>query len=358
MKKQLMILSILLVSMTVGCNTTNESSEILQSPTEVSSEIHQPPTDLVNEIMTEVETSEMVNSFARPAPSPFWQTASFDYLNFEEAVLEAATHIVVARYAGSRPFGDEHTEFEFIVLDEILGETTERIFIFAQHMHAYVFGYTHEVEYRPGDLSFETGVDYLLPLINTDSVDSIVKRDGDRFVFVRQIVIDLDDPSNSMMYSEYLDDHIEGIDLDETTLAEEIISFVEELAEEIEAEDRFEHIIIDSNDINEILANSPYVFIVEIGEAMRLSHEQEVTIWRLNDIYFATIVESLKGGVNGLSEVVITFPPDAVFPGEQHIVAVQPIEEGRNDRYLPTSRYGLFSMDQLEEIREILANSE
>ena len=309
------------------------------------------------EIMTEVTTpTEVVYSFVRPAPNPFWARASFDYLNFEEAVLGAATHIVVARYAGSRPFGDEHTEFEFVVIDEIFGETTERIFIFVQHMHANVFGHTHDVEYRPGDLSFEAGVDYLLPLIHTNSVHSLIERDGDRFIFIQQIVIDLDNPTNSMMYNESLDDHINGIDLDEEIVAEEIIAFVEELAEEIEIEERREIIIIDSDDIEEILVGSPRVWVVEVAEPISLQREQQrPPIWVSYDLYYVNVMELLKGEIVG-TEQRIVFPTDSVLSGEQHIVAVVEIpDSGFHDL---TSLYALFSMDQLEEIREILANSQ
>lgn len=338
MKKQLTIVSILFALTLMGCTIDMEN--------DFSNESQLQYNDLVNEI--EIETVTEV-----AAPSAMLETASYEYLNFEEAVLESATHIVVAQYVGSRPFGDENTEFEFIVIDEILGETTERIFVFVTHMHAHVSGHVYEVEFVPGDLSFELGVDYLLPLINTDSVDSIVERDGDQFAFVRQIVIDLDDPSNSMMYSEYLDDHIEGIDLDETTSAEEIISFVEELAEEIEAEGRPEILIIDSADMTEILIGSPHIWIVEINGAWRLSHEQSVTTWVSNDIYYANVVEVLKGDAIINEEWLVVFPPDSVFTGERHIVAVvNNFPEA--SFYDLTSRYGLFSMDQLEEIREIL----
>ena len=279
--------------------------------------------------------------------------AEYEYFTFEEATLEFATHIVIAQYVGSRSFGDLHREFEFEVLDEILGKTTERIFVFLQHIETK--GYMRSI--NQGDLSFEVGVDYLLPLINTDSVDSIVERDGDQFAFVRQIVIDLDDPSNSMMYSEHLDDHIEGIDLDEETTVEAIISFVEELAEEIEAEGRTEIIIIDSDDMGEIFAGSPHIWIVEIGEPIRLAHEQAVTTWVSNDLYYTNIAEVLKGDGAIGDERLVVFPPDSVFTGERHIIAVvNNFPEG--SFYDLTSRHSLFSIDQLEEIREILADSE
>ena len=291
---------------------------------------------------------------------------SLDYLNFEEAVFEFATHIVVAQYVESQPFGDFHTEFEFVVIDEILGETTERIFVFLYHTKAHVHGHENEVFYLSGDLSFEPGIDYLLPLINTNSIDSIINREGDEFIFISQIMIDLDDPSNSNIYSENLDDHIEGIDLDEHTEIEEIISFVEEIAEAIEAEDRFEHIIIESSDMEEIINGSPYVWIVEINEVWRLADEVGPRATRRNDLYYVTIIDALKGGKNvtlkgGTIEapiVAMAFLPDVVFLGERHVVAVQPLAEDDRGAFLFTSRYGLFSLDQLEEIEAIIAEQQ
>ena len=50
----------------------------------------------------------------------------------------------------------------------------------------------------------------------------------------------------------------------------------------------------------------------------------------------------------------MTFMPDEVFPGEQHIVAVQPLAEDDLGWFVPTSRYNVFSMDQLDEIISIL----
>ena len=317
-KKQCMLLSLLFVLL--GCNLANPNQETI----------------------AEIDVSDTSD----------W-SAEYEYLTFEEAVLEFATHIVVAQYVESRPFGDEHTEFEFVVVDEILGETTERIFIFVTHMDAHVYGHHYEVAFMPGDLSFETGVNYLLPLINSDSVHSVVYRDGDQFAFVMQIAINLDDPSESVMYSEPLDDHIENLTLDEETAVYEILDFVEDLAEEIEEIGRFEPIIIDSSDMREIIEGSPYVWVVEIGEAIRLSHEQAITTWVSNDLYYVYVSRVLKGSELSEGERMIVFTPDSVFPGETHIVAVAHIPE--SSFHDLTSRYGLFSIDQLEEINAIIS---
>lgn len=285
--------------------------------------------------------------------------ASYDYYTFEEAVLEFATDIVVAQYVESQPFGENITVFEFVVTDRILGEATDRIFIYATHnISAHVGTHERVVSYIPGDLSFVSGVDYLLPIRNINSPHSAIARTEDSFVFIRNIVIDLAEPSNSGMYSEPIDYHIVGMTFSEETMLEEIIVFVEDLAVQIEATERWERVFIRSEIMEDIIKGSPYVWVVEINEPLRLSEEQSVTDWGLTDIYYVTIIESLKGDVNGLmNEFLITFTADTVFYGEQHIVAAQPISKDAIDWFVFTSRNSLFSLDRLDEIRAILATA-
>jgi len=73
--------------------------------------------------------------------------ASYTYLTFEEAVTEFATDVVIAQYVGSRPFGNHSTEFEFIVLDRILGNAPERIFVYTlNNLSAHVSGGEYDAE--------------------------------------------------------------------------------------------------------------------------------------------------------------------------------------------------------------------
>ena len=263
---------------------------------------------------------------------------SFDYFTFEEALLEFATDIVIVQYASSRPFGYNLTEFEFIVLERILGDSTDRILV-------------REVSHWGGGLEFSHGVDYILPLMRANSPYLNIDDDRDRFVFLRNTVIDLEEPVNSVMYSESLDSHVGTTNLVESTSAEEIISFVEAIAEQIQNKQRRELIFTHSEEIQDIIDASPYVLVVEVNAPFRLSYEQTVNEGGLTDLYYVNVVQSLKGDFNG--EAVIAFSADTVFTGEKHIVAVQSTREGSNWFFF-TSRNSLFSINQLDEIMLIL----
>ena len=277
----------------------------------------------------------------------------YDYLTFEEAILEFATDVVIAQYVGHRAFSEEVTEFEFIVSDRILGNAADRIFVYLRAVNANVSGGGTHVYYNPGDLAFVSGVNYLIPLTAINSPYAKTHEDG--FVFIRNIVVNLDDPQSSMMYSESLHHHIEGINFNSRSLSREMIEmYVDELTEDIDSPSG----IIRSEVMEDILLNSPYVLVVEINEAFRMSHQQGVRDFVLTDIYNATIVQVLKGDTevgNKDGEFAVIFFADTVFPGEKHIVAVNPIEAG-SPWFRFTSPHSLFSMNQLDEILAILGN--
>jgi len=280
----------------------------------------------------------------------------YEYRTFEEALLEFATDVVVAQYVGHRPFSDNLTEFEFIVSKRILGDAADRIFVYVRHTDATVFGSERSVLYNPGDFTFVPGVEYLLPLTAINSPYAMTHEDG--FVFILNIVIDLEQPQNSIMYSESLYHHAEGLDFNSRNISrEQIESYVGELTRDITPPRG----VIRSESIEDIVLGSPHIFIVEINHPLRLSGAQLVTDVMLTDIYYVTIVEVLKGEIvlsDDLADpdggFLITFFADTVLPGERHIVAVRPIEEG-SPWFDFTSRNSLFRMDQLDEIMLILS---
>ena len=265
----------------------------------------------------------------------------------EGALLAFVTDIVIAQYVGSRPFGQNWTEFEFTVSERILGNATDRIFVFFDH----TFGSGSEANQA---LTFRPGSDYLLPLRNSNSPYSNQHNNADHFLFIYSMMMNSESPLDSMMYREILNDRVVRMSFDEGASSQEIISFVKELAEQIEDKGRWETVFIHSTAIEDIIKGSPYVWMVEIGEPLRLSHEQSVTDWGLTDIYHITVIQSLKGDINLGDELVMTFFADTVLPGEQHIVAVQPLAEDDNWWFRFTSRNSLFRMDQLEEIMQII----
>ena len=275
--------------------------------------------------------------------------ALYEYLTFEEALLRfPPTDVVIAQFVEQRPFGESLTEFEFVVSDRILGNAADRIFIYAERRDACVMGGT--VRYIPGDLTFAPETDYLLPLIGARTPYSLTHDDS--FSVIRNIVIDLDNLTNSIMYSEPLAEHTEVLNLNSRSLSRyAIIDFVEELTRGNAPGRDF----IRSEAIEDIVHGSPNIWVVEINEPRRLNAEA-VTDWMRTDIYHVTVTQVLKGdgAVAAGEEVVMIFFADTVLPGEQHIVAVDSLREGGSSSYSFTSRDSLFRMDQLDEILGIL----
>ena len=279
--------------------------------------------------------------------------ASYDYVTFEGA-LEEVNDVVIALCMDYRPFGENFTEIEFVVLEWIVGEprATEgdvnRIFVYVDnHLDAFVEG--GGVDFQSSMLTLLHGTDYLLPLHRTGGPYSITPDNSFRFGN-GDIVINLDIPENSVMYSEPLSNHTTELNLHGGMSRDEIIAYVKERTEGNPPRIRD---FIRSEDIEDIINESPYVWIVEINEALRLT--SGTSVWMSTDMYYVTIIEALKGGYDVHDELMIVFFAGTVFPGERHIVAVEPIDDGR-DWFDFTSRNSLFSMDQLDEIMEIVGD--
>ena len=279
--------------------------------------------------------------------------ASFMYMTFEEAITEFATDVVVAQYVGSRPFGVNLTEFEFIVVDRILGYAGDRIFVYSNNnVSADVFGASESVVYMPGNLAFSYGTTYMLPLIRISRAHTNIQAEG--FTFIRNIVINLDNPAMSIMYSEELSNHSAALDFSAMGHARmDVASFLVSYVDKLTRYNTPSRGFINSNEIEDILYESPYVLLIEIGSPLRLSHEQASTDLMATDLFYINIIYELKGNPVITYDTVMIFVANTVSPGEQHIVAVEPITEGSSWFQL-TSRNSLFSFDQLLTIEPIL----
>ena len=289
--------------------------------------------------------------FSRPRLPAITRTAH--YSSFEDILMrESTSDVVIARYIRSRRFGKTLVEFEFEVVDRVFGSAADRIFIYTQRdVETTVIHDSLSITYSQGDLSFTRGTSYLLPLQRLAHPHANTHEDG--FVFLNDIVVDLDAPANSTMYHQPLAKHSEGLDFnDETVTREGIISYIEKLTrDKPPARD-----LIRSMEMEDIIKDSPYVWVVEITELDRLSSDVPHSDWMSTDLYYVRIVQDLKGEADVADELIITFGADTVQLGEQHIVAVEPLEEGAHHWFVFTSRNSLFSMDDLDEIMEIIEN--
>ena len=271
---------------------------------------------------------------------------SFDDLSFEEAISEYATDAVIAKYVSHRPFGEMKTlmEYEFVVLDRVWGNAADTIFVYTSVLN---IGENLDALNPPDGF---TDSEYLLILEKIGQPITHTHEDG--FTFIRSIVIDLDEPSRSTMNGELLTSRSDsgemlansssGLDFSRNISRESIVSYVREQIKDNPPSRE----LIKSEKLEDIINNSPYVLVVEVNELLNSPR----TDWTALDIYYCTAVKVLNGDINLGFEFLVSFPADTVRPGEQHIIAVQQLEEGSNNWFIFTSRNSLFGMERLEEI--------
>jgi len=277
----------------------------------------------------------------QPKPSQNASTAnqtelSGIHLDFEQALL-ISTDIVIANFVRQRSFGENLTEFEFNVTDRVLGNAADRIFV-----------YSENTSNNQDNLMFDRTTSYLLVLDRLHGATLKTHEDG--FIFINNLIINLDNPTISTMNNDTLSNHSPRLDFDSTSLSENsIITFVRDItANNPPARER-----IRSDSFSDIIINSPYIFIVEVNEPRRLVSAQVTRDWMETDIYFCTIAEVIKGDVDINLEISVVFFADTVRTGEQYIVAVERISEGSTTFEL-TSANSLFIMSQLDEVMSII----
>jgi len=263
---------------------------------------------------------------------------SYRYFTFEEAMQWFATDVVIAQYVNHKAFGNDSFEYEFIVQERILGNAPDRIFV-----------YSYELDRKDTEsLAFDHGIDYLLPL--EKETRPYTKGHEDGFMFILNTVIDLNEPRNSIMQRELLSEHIEGLNFRRRVTRHDIISYVEMLVKDNTLAIDY----IKSDFMEDIIKESPYIWIVEINNPLKLVDMQLFRDRFETDIYYCTVIKSLKGDVDEGSEVAITFFAGTVFPGEHHIVTLSSLKEGGSGWYHFSSKNSLFRMDQLDEILAII----
>ena len=274
--------------------------------------------------------------------------ATYEYLNLEETIEAHASNIVVAQFIGRAQTNEYVATYEFAVQENIFGEAEERIFVYhLLGMDVATQDETRTISFGGDYLGFETGVDYLLPLLRIN--DPYSEMDGG-FMLLANMVLNLTNPTESEIYGEPLYYHSEYINennLEGGGAATFLLGYIESIAEGMDEPEI--NPLTSNSSMDEILLNSPNVLAVEIGTAYALAQPGGLT-----DIYYVTVLESLYGGIPGGSQLIVSFFAGTVHPGEQVVVATVGIC-GDNIWHDFSSRNSLFSMDQLDEIRRVLS---
>lgn len=261
-----------------------------------------------------------------------------EYITFEEALLRS-TDIVVAQYVGRRNFGENSIELEFVVMERVIGNSADSIFVYATNTNSSTIGNNTSISYNNLDLPFNVGGQYLLALKRAWFPHSKIHEDG--YILVRNLIVDLENPQNSMMYTEALYLHFE-LDFNRGHLSgDQIIEYARELARNnLPA---IEYIM--SSDVAEVAGKSEYILLVEVDELRSMA----LTDFQHTDIFYCTVVQVIKGNIEPGFELAMVFLADTVRPGEQHIIAVRRVEEG-SSLFEFTSRYSLFKTTQFDEV--------
>ncbi|MCL2393017.1 MAG: hypothetical protein FWC66_10520 [Oscillospiraceae bacterium] len=262
-----------------------------------------------------------------------------------ECVIEVATDVVVVEFVARRPFGQGATEYELIVHDRIYGSAADTIFV-------YVVYNQMNRSFAAPEFQFTTDTQYLLALIKLVNIYASFHYDG--FMFIEDLILDLDNPSRSTMHNEplaihsYLDFNSIGLTI------EHVISYVRSLPRNPFATTN--RVFITSDNLADIINGSPYVLVIEVNEPHSLASQGYGTEFASTDIYYTTIVEVLKGGMRIGDSVAIIFFADTIFPGETHLVSVTPSSPNNPNPfyYRFTSRYSLHCLDQRDEIMAII----
>jgi len=288
------------------------------------------------------------NSPAEYRTPPIAVEKSYVYRTFEEALL-ASTDVIIAQYVGHKDFGETLIVYEFVVHERVLGNAADRFFVYLENIYATTT--RRELASSNVNMLFENSTSYLLALEKLWGADLKTHEDG--YIFINNLVVNLDNPSESNMYNEPLSKHSTKLDFNNSNLSrEQIISFVSELT----ANNTLSREHIRSGNIEDIISGSHYVLVVEINEALRLLNEQASRDWMETDIYYCTIIQTLKGDIEVGHKMSMVFFADTVKTGQQFIIAAERLSEGGN-MYTMSSKNSVYDMNQLEEIKRIIIGS-
>lgn len=245
--------------------------------------------------------------------------AAVEYLTFEES-LQRCTDIISARFMGCHDY-ETYRELIFDVLDVAKGRTSvETIYVLEQHLISHVID--TDISYISGAYEYEKGSDYLLVLERNVSI----YQEHDRYVQLSDIYIPLSNVSESLIYSQKLDEHMK--DSTKLSSTDELISYVKEIAQHAESSvDYYGTSYCESHDIKTVVEASDYIFHVKIGELIAIGRYTDT------ETYHCSIQDYLYGDLSYLSSqdldagIFVVFPKGEVSPNEEYLVLLNKVDE-------------------------------
>ncbi|MBQ8448413.1 MAG: hypothetical protein IJX27_05740 [Clostridia bacterium] len=287
--------------------------------------------------------TDTTSSIQRPAysTSPHHSSSgsatSISYESFEEVTSRYVDTIVKAEIVSVSSYGDDHTKYVFKVNEVLMGDAEGTIDVLIVNRTDLIPGPNSErIYYKHNGVIFYDNTEYLLLLSKSGTVYTKIYP---YYVWIRGLVINLNDITLSEMYNQPLANHATGIDIN-TCTKEELIDYVCELAEGNKP--MFE--LSDAKTPEEMVNDADNVFHIKVKELRFLSNDSTVD----NETWSCEVVETIKGEppIN-MNQIYVVFFAHTVEAGGEYIVVV----EGDGLIYTFITKNSLRPLSEKEEIK-------
>jgi hypothetical protein len=255
-------------------------------------------------------------------------SAEFEYETFEKICADA-TDIVIARYVSHKPYGgaDFTTEYEFTVKERISGNAPDIINVY-------------DVPDNNGtvNMHIDGDTDYILVL----NYVSRVQNDFDYYKAV--MALNADKPSESEAFGEPISRFTDKFDFEKAD-RQSLIQYVSSLASENKP-----HVVCRTNDLSELVDLSTDIVRIKVKQAVR---ERIKDAFSDTELYYAEVLEPLKGTLKTGSVIKIVFRTGAVKENDEVFVLLDDYENSRILINL-TGRDAVYGTERETEIKNIL----
>ena len=266
--------------------------------------------------------------------------AYMEYMSFEDA-CNLATDVVIATFTGARPYGASYSEYSFIVKENLLGEASGQINVYAKDIDVIVEN-AAVGSYNEQQLFLEHNTDYLLVLYHNASVYDEV----DVYQFICNIVIEMSNLSNSKMYNQSIALHSAKFDF-LTADSDATVKYVEDLVKNNKASVQRAEAL----SMSEVLSMSTDILVISVDKC----NKTVVNDFRNTGFYSCTVIETLKGSIAGGLTVEVLFRNADVIEGDVIIVALNNYDNATY--YRLTTIGSIFDANEKDAIISLLAIS-
>ncbi|MBQ1232912.1 MAG: hypothetical protein IIX86_05210 [Clostridia bacterium] len=323
------VLCFILVISIVGCSTLHSRQE-----TKDTQAVHDS-----DQLTSDPDDTTFTPSYGM-GDQGYTTHAYMEYMSFEDA-CKLATDVVIATFIGARPYGTSYQEYSFVVKENLLGEASGQIDVYAMDIDVIVENEAVK-SYNEQQLFLEHNTDYLLVLYHSASVYDEV----DVYQFICNIVIEVSNPSNSKMYNQAITQHSAEFDFSSMD-SNATVTYVKDLVKNNEPSMKR----MEKSSLEDIIFASTDVLLISVDKC----DKTVINDFRNTGFYSCTVIESLKGSVVTGETVEVLFRNIDVVEGDVIIVALNNYDNATY--YRLTTIDSIFDANVKDTILSVLEKS-